>query len=65
MKTYEVTVKRPAHYGREGSGDRGVYKVQAAGRRSAVGRAIFDFYKDHGPKDYPGRTLTIEIVRVL
>lgn len=64
MRTYEVTVKTPAYYGREGSGTIRAYKVDAGSRKSAASKAIGLFGGQVKPKDMIGRTMFLTIVRV-
>jgi hypothetical protein len=64
MRTYEVIVKTPAIYGREGAGTVNAYKVDAGSRKGAAAKAIGAFSNQYKPKDMVGRTMFLTIVRV-
>ena len=64
MRTYEVTVKTPAYYAREGAGRSVTMKLLAASRRSAASFAVREFAKEYEVRDMIGRTMTVQIVRV-
>lgn len=65
MRTYEITVKTPPVWAREGAGARHVYKVDARQRSVAVRRAVTLFAKEvDTPADLVGRTLFLTVIRV-
>lgn len=65
MKTYEVTVKLPPVYGRDGAGTWKNYKVNAGGRGMAAKAGINLFAKEVKGRDSVGSAVTVTIVRVL
>ena len=64
MRTYEVTVKVPAYYGREGSGKYMTTKIQAGSRALAAARGVKAFMRENDTKDLVSRTMTVQIARV-
>ena len=64
MRTYEITVKTPAIYGREGAGTIRAYKIDAGNRAGAAARAVRTFCRETKPRDQVGRTMFLTVVRV-
>jgi len=64
MRTYEVTVKLPAVYAREGTGTMLSFKVDAGNRGLAAARAVRLFNKEKKSLDAVGRTMFLTVVRV-
>lgn len=64
MRTYEVTVKTPALYGREGAGTTQTFKVDANSRAMAAKKGIGQFKETYNKRDQVGYTMFLTIVRV-
>lgn len=64
MREYEVTLKSPAIYAREGAGTYQTYKLRAGNQGLAAHRAFKRFKQEYKKRDAVGYTLFLTIVRV-